>query len=219
MTVGAASLVPTVLAQGGEGSYIVTPSPGLMIWTLVTFALTVGILAKFAFPRIAEALDKRRRSIEESIDRARQARREADELLEDYRERLKEARQQAEDIVARAQKAADGIEDRAQQEAEEYREEQMERTKREIDREMRRALDELREEVATMTVMATERLTRKTLDGDDHRRLIEEALEDADFSRLAPSEDGAAAQNGAGAEDEEAGEEAEAGAGGAEDER
>lgn len=205
---GAPSLVTTVVAQG-EGSYIVTPMPGLMIWTLITFLLTVVVLAKFAFPRIAEALDKRRRSIEESIDRARHARREADELLEDYRERLKEARQQAEDIVARAQKAADSIEDEAKQEAEEYREEQMERTKREIDREMRRALDELREEVASMTIMATERITRKSLDEDDHRRLIEEALEEADFSRLAGSEDGAG-QNGAGRSEED--EEAEAGA-------
>ena len=197
-----------VLAQG-EGSYIVTPMPGLMIWTLITFLLTVAVLAKFAFPRIADALDKRRRSIEESIDRAQQARREADALLEDYRERLKEARQQAEDIVSRAQKAADTIQDEAKEEAEEYREEQMERTKREIDREMRRALDELREEVASMTIMATERITRKSLDGDDHRRLIEEALEEADFSRLAGCEDGAS-QNGAGRDEED--EEAEAGA-------
>ena len=215
-----AGIAPSLLAQG-EGSYIVTPTPGLMIWTLITFGLTVAVLAKFAFPRIADALDKRRRAIEESIQSAERARREADELLEDYRQRLREARQQAEEIVSRAQKAADNLEEEAKQEAEQQREEMMERTKREIDREMRRALDELREEVATMTVMATERLTHKTLDGDDHRRLIEEALEDADFSRLAPSDDGAAGQNGAGGaeHDEEAGEEAEAGAGGAEDDR
>ena len=208
MASGLASIA--VLAQG-EGSYIVTPMPGLMIWTLITFGLTVAVLAKFAFPRIADALDKRRRAIEESIDRARQARREADELLEEYRERLREARRQADDIIQRAQKAAQGIEEEAREEAEEYREEQMERTKREIDREMRRALDELREEVATMTIMATERITAKSLDGDDHRRLIEEALEEADFSRLAGSENGAREQNGAGPSEGED-EEAEAGA-------
>ena len=212
----ASGLASTLVLAQGEGSYIVTPMPGLMIWTLITFGLTVAVLAKFAFPRIADALDKRRRAIEESIDRAREARREADDLLEEYRERLREARQQAEDIVSRAQKAADRIEEEAKEEAEQHREEQMERTKREIDREMRRALDELREEVAGMTIMATERITRKSLDGDDHRRLIEEALEEADFSRLAGSEDGAGAQNGAGGGEEEA-EEAEAS--GAEDGR
>jgi F-type H+-transporting ATPase subunit b len=61
----------------------------------------------------------------------------------------------------------------------------MEQTRRDIEQETRRALDEIRKEVATLTVMATEKVTRKSLDDDDHRRLIEEALEEVDFSVLA----------------------------------
>ena len=62
----------------------------------------------------------------------------------------------------------------------------MESTRKDIETETRRALDEIRKEVADLTVIATEKVTRKSLDGDDHRRLIEEALSEVDFSALAP---------------------------------
>jgi len=175
-----------VIAAGGE--FLVSPNVGLMIWTLLAFVITFLILRKYAFPKIAEGLDTRRKAIEESIDHAEQTKREADELLEEYRARLAEAREQAEDITARAQKAADHHEEQAKIEARRYRDDLMETTRRDIQNETRRALDEIRKEVADLTVLATEKVTRKSLDDDDHRRLIEEALSEVDFSQLAGDE-------------------------------
>ena len=82
--------MPTVLAaeESGGGSFLVSPDVGLMIWTLVVFVISMYILSKVAFPRIAEALDKRQQAIEESIDTAERTRTEAQRLLEEYRERL-----------------------------------------------------------------------------------------------------------------------------------
>jgi F-type H+-transporting ATPase subunit b len=174
-----------LIAKEGGGSFLVSPGAGLMIWTLIAFGATVYILNKLAFPRIAEALDKRRKAIEESIDSAEHTKREADELLEEYRARLKEAREQAEDIVVRARKAADALQDESKQAAVKQREELLEGTRRDIEAETRRALDEIRKEVANLTVMATEKVTRKSLTPDDHRQLIEEALQEVDFSTLA----------------------------------
>jgi F-type H+-transporting ATPase subunit b len=176
-----------LLAKGG-GSFLVSPSLGLMIWTLLTFGLTLYILNKLAFPRIAEALDKRRRAIEESIESAQRARAEADQLLEEYRARLREAREQAEEIMARARKAGETLQDEAKTYAKRQREELLEATRRDIEAETRRALDEIRKEVAELTVIATEKVTRKSLTPDDHRRLIEEALSEVDFSTLAREE-------------------------------
>ena len=176
------------LAQGGSGNFLVTPSVGLMIWTLLAFGISFLILRKAAFPRISNALDKRRRAIEESIDHAERTKREADELLEEYRARLREAREQADDITARAQRAASHREEQAKIEAKKYRDELMETTRKDIQNETRRALEDIRREVADLTVLATEKVTRKTLDDDDHRRLIEEALGEVDFSRLAGDE-------------------------------
>src|SRR5881392_311714 len=96
-----------------SGSFLVSPNVGLMIWTLIVFGLTMLVLWKVAFPRIAEALDKRQRAIEDSIDAAERTRREADELLDEYRERLRESRTQAEEIIARARKAAESHENEA----------------------------------------------------------------------------------------------------------
>jgi F-type H+-transporting ATPase subunit b len=161
-----------------------------MIWTLIAFFIALFILQKLAFPRIGEALDKRRKAIEDSIDAAERTRVEADALLEEYRARLREAREQAEDIVSRARKAADRVQEDAVAHARESRDELMERTRRDIEAETRRALDQIRREVADLTVMATEKLARKSLDGADHRRLIDEALDEIDFSRLAPAGSG-----------------------------
>ena len=170
--------------ESGGGSFLVEPSLGLMIWTLLLFGATLLILNKYVFPRISDALERRSRAIEESIEHAERTKREADELLEEYRARLREARGQSEDIVARARKAADSLQDQAKADASKQREELLAAARRDIEAETRRALEEIRKEVADMTVVATEKITRKSLTPEDHRRLIEEALREVDFSTL-----------------------------------
>jgi F-type H+-transporting ATPase subunit b len=182
----AAALVPAA----SSGSFLITPNVGLMIWTLLLFALAMYFLAKAAFPRISAALDRRQRAIEESIDHAEQVRVQANELLEEYRERLGEARRQADEIIARARHAAESHERRSQEEAKETRDHMMEQTRRDIESETRRAIQEIRREVADLTVMATEKVTRKTLNEEDQRRLVEDALSELDFSALASNDEG-----------------------------
>lgn len=182
-------------AASGSGNFLVSPNVGVMVWTLIAFAITLFILWRWVFPRITEALDKRRDAIEESIDAAERTRTEADRLLAEYRERLREAREQSDDIVSRARQASEKLQEDAKADAVRTREELMQRTRRDIEQETRRALDDIRKEVANLTVLATERVTRKSLDDDDHRRLIEEALQEFDFSGLPGGGDG---QNGHG---------------------
>ena len=174
--------------DSGGGSFLVSPSLGLMIWTLLAFGITLYLLNRLAYPRIAAALDRRRVAIEESIQAAQRAKQEADETLEEYRARLREAREQADDIVTRARKAAENIADETKVQATKQREELLAGARRDIEHETRRALEELRKEVADLTVMATEKITRKSLNEEDHRRLIEEALSEVDFSELAGTE-------------------------------
>jgi F-type H+-transporting ATPase subunit b len=186
-----ASFVLVAVQEGGGepaeeegGSFLVSPNVGLMIWTLLAFGVTLFLLNKLAFPRIAEALDRRRLTIERSLDDAARSKEQADELLAEYRARLREAREQAEDITARARKAADSLNDQAKAGASKQREELLAATRREIEAETRRALDDIRKEVANLTVLATEKVTRGALRPEDHRRLIEEALGEVDFSAL-----------------------------------
>lgn len=187
------NLINTVLplaasAPGAEeesSSFLVSPSWGLMIWTLIAFGIVYLVLRKFALPRIQEAIDARTDMIEESIKYAESQKVEADALLADYRQRLSEAREQADDIIARARKTADQREADAAEDAKKEREELLEQTRREIQLETEKSLQDLRREVANLTVLATEKVTRKSLTGEDQQRLIEEALSEVDFSSLA----------------------------------
>ena len=172
----------------GKGSFLIKPGIGLMLWTLLVFGVTMILLARLAFPRISEALERRQRQIEESIDTAQRTREEADQLLAEYRARLREARAQAEDIVSRARRAGEEHERESLADAKVRRDELLEQTRRDIEAETRRAIQEIRNEVADLTVLATEKVTRRSLDEDDQRRLVEEALGELDFSALAGRE-------------------------------
>ena len=172
---------------GGEeegGNFLVTPGLGLMLWTLILFLFTMWVLSKVAFPRIQEALDKRAKAIAESLDAAERSKKESEELVAEYRARLKEAREQADDIVGRARKAAEAAKTQATEEGRETREELVAAARRDIEAETRRSLERIRKEVADLTVLTTEKVARKSLSGEDHRRLVDEALKEVDFSEL-----------------------------------
>jgi|SRR5580658_1448547 F-type H+-transporting ATPase subunit b len=167
-----------------SGSFLISPNVGLMIWTLVVFLISLFILRKWVFPLIGEALDKRAKTIEGEIDGAAELRQEADKVLAEYRERLKEARAQSEEILQRARQTAEAHEHEARDQGKEILAEAAKRAERDIEAATKRALDDIRREVADLTVLATEKVTRKTLDDADQRRLVEEALGELDFSSL-----------------------------------
>jgi F-type H+-transporting ATPase subunit b len=184
-------LEPATHIVASGGSFLVSPNLGLMIWTLLVFGITMYVLSKLAFPRIQEALDKRANAIRESIDQAEKTRKEADEILQEYRARLREAREQADEIVARARKSAEASKTQAVDEGREKREELLAAARRDIEAETRRSLERIRKEVADLTVLTTEKVTRKSLTGDDQKRLIDEALAEVDFSSLSGGESAA----------------------------
>jgi F-type H+-transporting ATPase subunit b len=167
-----------------SGSFLISPNVGLMVWTIVVFVISLFILRKWVFPLIGEALDKRAKTIEGEIDSAAELRQEADKVLEEYRERLKEARAQSEEIVQRARQTAEAHEHEARERGSEILAEAAKRAERDIEAATKRALDDIRREVADLTIMATEKVVRKTLDDADQRRLVEEALSEVDFSSL-----------------------------------
>jgi F-type H+-transporting ATPase subunit b len=175
---------PLIPLASGSGSFLIKPGVGLMIWTLLVFGVTMLLLARLAFPRISQALERRQKAIEESIDSAERTRQEADRILAEYRQRLTEARAQSDEIVQRARQVAETHERDAKEHARELAAQAAQRAERDIEAATSRALGELRREVADLTVLATEKVTRKTLDAGDQKRLVEEALGELDFSGL-----------------------------------
>ena len=167
-------------------STLITPTTGLMIWTLVTFVIVLIVLKKYAFGPLQDVIEARRKAISEDLDAAEQARTEAQAALSEYRAQLAESRKEAARIVEDARKAMDEKRrsDLAELEADKQR--QLERARQEIAAETRQSLAAIKEQVAELTVVATEKVLRAKLDPEEQRRLIDDALSDVDLESLAP---------------------------------
>ena len=162
--------------------------PGLMIWTVICFLLTLFVLKRWAFGPIQNMLDERRERIQRSIEEAEHARTEARKLLEEHRALIGQARGQAEEILTEARKVADAQRQRVREETETDRKRRLEETRRQIEAETQRALEQIRAEVAELTLVAATKVTGKVLDDADHRRLIDDAIKELDFSAFAEQE-------------------------------
>jgi F-type H+-transporting ATPase subunit b len=179
------SLLLAAAAQAEEGSSdLIKVVPGLMIWTIICFLITLFVLKRFAFGPIQKTIDERRERIRQAIDEADNSRAEARKLLQEHRELLAQARGQAEEILVDARRVADAQRERVKEETEADRKRRLEETKRQIEAETQRALELIRAEVAELTLIATAKVTGKVLGDDDHRRLIDDAIKDLDFSAL-----------------------------------
>ena len=165
-------------------SALIEVAPGLMIWTLISFGLTFFVLKRFAFGPIQKVIDERRQRIRQSIEEADRARSEARRLLEEHRSLIGEARGEAEQILAEARRVSEAQRQRVKEETEADRHRRLEETKRQIEAETQRALQQIRAEVAELMLMAAGKVTGKALDEEDHRRLIDEAIAELDFSAL-----------------------------------
>jgi F-type H+-transporting ATPase subunit b len=164
---------------------LISVTPGLMIWTIVCFLATLFVLKRYAFGPIQKMIDERQERIRSSIEEADNARVEARKLLEEHRALIASARNDAEAILAEARRVGDSTRDRVKQEAEVDRQRRMEETHRQVESETRRALEQIRAEIADLTLLAAAKVTGKTLSESDHRQLIEDAIADLDFSALA----------------------------------
>jgi F-type H+-transporting ATPase subunit b len=162
--------------------------PGLMIWTIVCFLLTLFVLKRYAFGPIQNMLDERRERIQRSIEEAEHARTESRKLLEEHRALIGQARGQAEEILGEARKVAEAQRQRVKEETEADRQRRLEETRRQIEAETQRALVQIRAEVAELTLVAAAKVTGKVLDDADHRRLIDDAIKELDFSAFEEQE-------------------------------
>ena len=158
--------------------------PGLMIWTIICFLVVLFVLKRYAFGPIQQMIDTRRERIQQAIAEADNAREEARKLLEEHRKLIGQAKSESEEILSEARRLADAQRDRVKQETEEDRQRRLEETRRQIDQATAQALGQIRDEVGKLSLLAAEKITRKSLTGADQQRLIDEALAEIDFSAL-----------------------------------
>ena len=149
----------------------------LIFWEVVSFAVLLFILYKFAFPGILGVLEEREKKIKDSLDQAERHRSEAERRLKEYEAKLSAASKEAENILAaakeRAQRVFEENEQRLTAEAERIKGD----ATREIDQERRKAVQEIRAQTTDLALMVAEKVVQRSLNDADHRRLADEALE------------------------------------------
>jgi F-type H+-transporting ATPase subunit b len=165
-------------------AFFLTDPHGLFVWLLLAFFITIYVLYRFAWKRIVGAIDEKQQEIVAEMDAAEKAESDAQALLEEYRQRLKAAEEQAEEIIRRAENAAEDHRKASEERANPAREDLLERTRKDVEAETRRAIQEIRNEVADLTIQATGIVTRKALSEEDQRNIVERELAELDFSAL-----------------------------------
>jgi F-type H+-transporting ATPase subunit b len=163
---------------------LIQVTPGLMIWTIVCFLVVLYVLKRYAFGPIQQMIDTRRERIEQAITEADNAREEARHLLEEHRKLIGQAKSEAEEILAESRRVGESQRERMREETEEDRQRRLEETRRQIDQATVQALGQIRDEVGKLSLLAAEKITRKSLTSADQQRLIDEALAEIDFSEL-----------------------------------
>lgn len=149
----------------------------LIFWEIVSFAILLWVLYKYALPPILESLEIRERKIRDSIEQAEQSRLAAEQRLKEYEAKLQGAGREAEEIIASARQKAQRLLEENEQRLRAESERIQAETAQEIDRQRRKALEEIREHTADLAILVAEKVLQRTLTSDDHKRLAHEALE------------------------------------------
>jgi F-type H+-transporting ATPase subunit b len=171
--------------ENGGGNALIDVVPGLMIWTVLTFAVVVFVLRRVAFGRIQKIIDARRDRIREALDEADKARAEARELRELTKQEREEAKAERERILEESRRQGQAQFEKTRAQAEEDLKRRLEENKKEIEAENRKLREQIRRDVVELTLLASEKVTGRALDADDQRRLIDEAIEEMDVKRIA----------------------------------
>jgi F-type H+-transporting ATPase subunit b len=172
-----AAVPAPLFAAGGEGGGLFDINPGLSIWATVVFLVLLGILWKFAWGPLLQAVDAREDRIQTALDDSADARDEARRLLEEHKAQLADARRQANELIAEGKSAGQRlraeIEEKARAEAQSI----VESARAEISRERDQAITELRREAVDLALAAAGKLLSEKMDAPKDRALVVDYLD------------------------------------------
>jgi len=153
-----------------------TINGGLILWTLVIFAILMFLLAKTAWPWILGQVEEREARIKAQLEAADKANADAQRILSEYQQQVANARAEAQDIVAQARTAGEKLREELVEKGRHEQAELLERAKREIGLERDRAVAELRREAVELSLAAASKVIEKNVDTEADRRLVQDYL-------------------------------------------
>jgi F-type H+-transporting ATPase subunit b len=173
------SLLPVVAQAAEEGSEnLLALKWNLWVWTLLTFGVMFGLLAKFAFKPIAQALDRRGETIKKSIEQAEKQRADAKKLMDDYQKQLAEARNEAGKIIEEARQLGERVRKEVVEKSNAEASAAVQRAQEEIQRQKDKGIQEMKDTIAALSVQIASKVIEKELNEATHRQLVENLIKD-----------------------------------------
>ncbi len=155
---------------------LVQPDPGLYIWTIATFLVLAGLLAKFAWRPLLAALAARQDAIRKSLDEARQAKQELERLNVESARILAQARTEAEAILTATRSDATKFREELKQQARADAAAIVKNAEKQVELEKTRAIQEIRQEAVNLSITIASKLLQRNVSKDDNLRLIEDTF-------------------------------------------
>ncbi len=158
-------------------------SPGLFLWSALTFIILILLLWKVAYKPLMAMQKKRQAEIHDAIEGAERVKEEARMLLAEYKQQLADARVEAEEILERARRVGESTKAELVNEAKTQADRTLEKAREQIERETRKALADIKLQVADLALAAAEKATSRSLTAEEDVRLIREALAEVELMR------------------------------------
>jgi F-type H+-transporting ATPase subunit b len=151
---------------------LVSPDPGLFIWSTVAFLILFFLLSKYAWKPIVAALDERERSIEDALSKAEMAKAEMAKLINENEELLRQARLERDSILKEAKEIKDQIIHDAKNIAKTEGVKLIEKAKDEINNQKLAAMAEIKNQVSSLSLDIAEKVLRKQFEDQDKQQAL-----------------------------------------------
>ncbi len=150
-----------------------------LIAQLINFAILLILLRLVAYKPVMKMLDQRSARIKESMEQVEAIDKRMAEAEDEVAKRIDEARQEGQTIIKQAMEAGETVKVKARQGAKEEARALIEKAKVEIQHERHETIEELRGEVVDLAIMAAGKVVSRSLDKEEHRKVIDEILREA----------------------------------------
>ena len=157
---------------------LVSPDPGLMFWTIVTFLTLVWLLKRFAWGPLLAAIAEREAGLKAETAAAQQAREHSERIKAELAAQLAEAQARRQEVLSRAAQEGEALLAQFKAAAEADSRRLRDKTAAELAREKERLVGELRSEVADLSIQAAERLLRRSVDPVVEKAVLDDFLKD-----------------------------------------
>jgi F-type H+-transporting ATPase subunit b len=171
---------PYDLTHAGGSTEMENPAAfavDMALYSFVVFLILVGILWMFAWGPITKALDAREEGILAKINDATAASEKAQATLAEYQAKLDAGAEEVREMLAEARRDAEATKARITADAEAVAAKERQRAIDDIHRAKEGALQELAELSATQAVELAQGIVGRQITGEDHSRLVQEAVE------------------------------------------